>query len=172
MSHIIITESIFDSLAYMQMKNLDPHKCVLLSTSGNFNVESQKMSFEHIFDKVCNARIVLAFDNDEQGRKYTKDMERYITYERNKLPITYTPFAKDCNDDLKLMNLIKKPLNKESYQQWVNYTIYQYKHARSSNDRALLLHNLRKANNIKPLDEENKQAFNTMLKHKRVRDIQ
>ena len=172
MSHIIITESIFDSLAYMQMKNLDPHKCVLLSTSGNFNVESQKMSFEHIFDKVCNARIVLAFDNDEQGRKYTKDMERYIAYERNKLPITYTPFAKDCNDDLKLMNLIKKPLNKESYQQWANYTIYQYKHARSSNDRALLLHNLRKANNIKSLDEENKQAFNTMLKHKRVKDIQ
>lgn len=168
---IIISESIFDSLALMQMSNKEPKDCVLLSTSGNFNLDSQKEALELIFDKTPNAKIVLCFDNDEQGRSYTKALENYLIYERNTIPTTYVPFTKDCNDDLRLMRITKKAPNQESYDKWAAYTIYQYKHCRDSNDRALLLHNLRKADTLKPLKEEHKQAFNTMLKHGRVKNL-
>jgi len=177
---IVLTESIIDSLSFMQMKNFNPKETLLLSTAGSLS-DTQEKTLKAMFDKV-NARIYLAFDKDEKGLEYTKKIETLIKEENarkygkaipiNSIPIIYKPFSKDCNDDLSLLNITKLlQLTNESYNKWANYQIYLYKMKKTGNERALLLHQLRKADSLRAISEDNKEQFNTMLKHKAVKSL-
>ncbi|WP_163532583.1 toprim domain-containing protein [Helicobacter suis] len=50
--------------------------------------------------------IILACDNDAQGQRYTQVLEEILFNLTNQLPEIYTPFSKDCNDDLRLSQII------------------------------------------------------------------
>ncbi|WP_196757959.1 toprim domain-containing protein, partial [Helicobacter suis] len=53
-----------------------------------------------------SVNVILACDNDEQGQRYTQVLEEILFNLTNQLPEIYTPFAKDCNDDLRLSQII------------------------------------------------------------------
>ncbi|AFI06577.1 hypothetical protein [Helicobacter cetorum] len=50
--------------------------------------------------------IVLAYDNDKNGQAYKEITEEIVYRHTETLPNSYTPLTKDCNDDLKLANLV------------------------------------------------------------------
>lgn len=50
--------------------------------------------------------IVLAYDNDKNGQIYTQISEEIIYKHTENMPNVFIPYSKDCNDDLKLANLI------------------------------------------------------------------
>ncbi|WP_120946192.1 toprim domain-containing protein [Helicobacter labacensis] len=55
-----------------------------------------------------SVNVVLACDNDEQGQRYTQILEGVFFNLTGQLPDIYTPFAKDCNDDLRLSQIIEE----------------------------------------------------------------
>ena len=124
----------------------------------------------YILDKAPNARITLAFDNDTKGQSYTQEMEKNILTHTKKLPYIYKPFSKDCNDDLKIRNITDlKTLNQETYQGWAEAKILKYRVSNDTNTRALILHHLRKLHSLKPLNEANRNLFNTIKKHASIK---
>ena len=168
--NIIISENIIDSLSLGQMKNIPPQECVFISTAGNFNIKTLEESMLYILDKAPNARITLAFDNDTKGQSYTQEMEKNILTHTKKLPYIYKPFSKDCNDDLKIRNITDlKTLNQETYQGWAEAKILKYRVSNDTNTRALILHHLRKLHSLKPLNEANRNLFNTIKKHASIK---
>ncbi len=46
--------------------------------------------------------IILAMDNDEQGRKFNAILEKIFYAHTKEIPNIYTPISKDANDDLKI----------------------------------------------------------------------
>ncbi|GAA7501930.1 hypothetical protein ckin127_12670 [Helicobacter pylori] len=50
--------------------------------------------------------IVLAYDNDKNGQIYTQISEEIIYKHTENMPNVFIPYSKDCNDDLRLANLI------------------------------------------------------------------
>lgn len=170
--HIIISENIIDSLSLGQLKNLSPQECVFISTAGNFNIKTLEESMLYILDKAPNARITLAFDNDTKGQSYTQEMEKSILTHTKKLPYIYKPFSKDCNDDLKISNITGlKILNQENYQDWAEKKILKYRTSNDTNARALILHHLRKLHSLKPLNEANRNLFNSIKKHASIKSF-
>lgn len=169
---IVLTENIIDSLSFGQIKNLNPQESMFISTAGTFNIQHIEQSLFSILDITPNARITLAFDNDEKGKKYTQEVEKSILGYTKKFPFIYKPFSKDCNDDLKIHNITGiQILNQENYQNWVHMKILKYKISNDTNTKALLLHNLRKLHSLKPLSEENIQIFNTIKKHASIKPL-
>lgn len=169
---IIISESILDSLSLGQLKGFDPQTTMFLSTNGNFHADSLQKTLFAIIDKTSNAKITLAFDNDERGRAFTENLQDSILKATKKLPNTYKPFAKDCNDDLKIHNITGlKTLKEESYQEWAYGKILRYKGTKDTQARASLLNSFRKLDSIKPLNEENRQLFNSIRKHASIKGL-
>ncbi|WP_394996189.1 toprim domain-containing protein [uncultured Helicobacter sp.] len=171
-SHIVISESIIDSLSLGQLKGLDPKKTMFVSTAGNFNAQNLEKTLFAILDKANNARIILAFDNDEKGIAFSEQIESKILKHTKKFPTTYKPFAKDCNDDLKITNITGlKNLNENTYQDWVYSKMLKYKITKDTSTRATLLHHFRKLNSLKPFNEENIQVFNNTRKHAAIKGL-
>ncbi|RAX55475.1 toprim domain-containing protein [Helicobacter sp. 10-6591] len=171
--NVIISESIFDSLALGQMykHKFDPKETLFLSTAGSFN--EIKHSFKPILEKLSNTKISLAFDNDEKGHAYTEEMQNFILKEFKKLPNVYKPFSKDCNDDLRLKNITNlKNFNQESYQEWAQQKMLYYRGKKDPAIRAKFLKDLRTANSLYPFSDETKQKFNDLRKHKRVKNFE
>lgn len=169
---IIVSESMIDSLSLGQLKGFDPQVTMFLSTNGAFNVDSLQKTLSFIINKTPNAKITLAFDNDERGRAFTQSLQDYILKTTKKLPNIYKPFAKDCNDDLKIYNITGlKTLNEEAYQEWAYSKIIKYKMTKDTQTRANLLHIFRKLDSLKPLNEENKQTFNATRKHASIKGL-
>ncbi|TLD95397.1 hypothetical protein LS71_008295 [Helicobacter jaachi] len=178
---VVLTESMIDSLSFMQIKNLNPKETLLLSTAGSYSDE-QQATLKAILDTLPKARIYLAFDNDEKGLAYSRKIESFIKEENTKkygrevplssIPIIYTPFSKDCNDDLALYNITKLPnLNRNDLNDWVECKMLSYKRIKDSNTKALLLNSIRKVDSLKPISEENRNFFNAMSKHKATRNL-
>ncbi len=46
--------------------------------------------------------VILAMDNDEQGRKFNAILEKIFYAHTKEIPNIYTPISKDANDDLKI----------------------------------------------------------------------
>lgn len=169
--HIIITESIFDSLALTQMKDYSPNQTLLLSTAGAFG-DGIKQSLKHLLEQVPNAQIMLGFDNDEKGKDLSKNMSNFILEIKKQFPITYTPFSKDCNDDLKLQNITSlKEINKQTYHDWIDLQIVKYKREPNTQKRADILQKIRKADNLMPIPQEKKDIFNKIPKHKAIKSL-
>ncbi|MFC3847569.1 hypothetical protein ACFOPX_03330 [Helicobacter baculiformis] len=68
-----------------------------------------------------SVNVILACDNDEQGQRYTQLLEEIFFNCTNQLPEVYTPFSKDCNDDLKLSQIIEDSnVNASSVHRYVS----------------------------------------------------
>lgn len=177
--NIIISENILDSMSLLQIRGFAPNTTLLVSTSGQFspNEESNILkTLDFMIEKMPNARINLAFDNDEQGRKYNETLKNHIMQTRqsfHKMPNEFKPFSKDFNDDLLIIKTTNiKNLNQEEYDKWVNYEIYKYQRTKDGNTRSLMLNNIRKLDSIKPISQENREYFNNFeYKHKAVKSL-
>lgn len=117
--NIVISESIFDSISVIPVKynkELRDNETMLCSTNGQIT-QSQKEIFEYFSrDEIFkNAKIYLAFDNDEKGREFTKICLEYFPNAE-----VLKPILKDFNDDLQVSKAFdlksdfsKKDLQKE-----------------------------------------------------------
>lgn len=102
---IIITESMIDSLAYMQINSLDPKTTLLCSTNGQIT-QAHKDVFKFISDRASkNTEIVLGFDNDEAGKGFAKIASEMLPNAKRISPIT-----KDFSDDLVIGKAMGLPL--------------------------------------------------------------
>ena len=98
---VVIGESIIDVLSYVQLKNIDYKNCLMLSTGGNLGKDATK-TLEKLRDKILyknnkNVQIILTFDNDEAGKKFTEKVKEIF---KNFNVITDFPNLKDWNDEL------------------------------------------------------------------------
>ncbi|MCX2716831.1 toprim domain-containing protein [Helicobacter sp. MIT 21-1697] len=169
--NIIITESIFDSLSFAQIKDYKANETMLLSTAGQFS-ENTKQGLEYLIKKAHNAKITLAFDNDEKGQTLSQNMQKLVFEAKKQFPIVYTPFCKDCNDDLKLRNITGlQKLNKHTYKDWIDMQILKYGRINDTQKNANLLKTIRKADTLKALPKESKEAFNKKPKHKAIKSL-
>lgn len=177
--NIIISENILDSMSLLQIRGFAPNTTLLVSTSGQFspNEESNILkTLDFMIEKMPNARINLAFDNDERGRKYNETLKNHIMQTRqsfHKMPNEFKPFSKDFNDDLLIIKTTNiKNLNQEEYDKWINYEIYKYQRTKDGNTRSLMLNSIRKLDSIKPISQENREYFNNFeYKHKAVKSL-
>lgn len=177
--NIIISENILDSMSLLQIRGFNPNTTLLVSTSGQFSANEESnilKTLDFMVEKMPNARINLAFDNDEQGRKYNETLKNHIMQTRqsfHKMPNEFKPFSKDFNDDLLIIKITNiKNLNQEEYDKWVNYEIYKYQRTKDGNTRSLMLNNIRKLDSIKPISQENREYFNNFeYKHKAVKSL-
>lgn len=177
--NIIISENILDSMSLLQIRGFNPNTTLLVSTSGQFSANEESnilKTLDFMVEKMPNARINLAFDNDEQGRKYNETLKNHIMQTRqsfHKMPSEFKPFSKDFNDDLLIIKITNiKNLNQEEYDKWVNYEIYKYQRTKDGNTRSLMLNNIRKLDSIKPISQENREYFNNFeYKHKAVKSL-
>ncbi len=52
--NVIVTENIFDSLAYLELQGLEPKESVLISTAGQFNKQKLELFFKSFFNQLHN----------------------------------------------------------------------------------------------------------------------
>ncbi len=52
--NVIVTENIFDNLAYLELQDLDPKESVLISTVGQFNKQKLELFFKSFFNQLHN----------------------------------------------------------------------------------------------------------------------
>ncbi|RVZ64624.1 hypothetical protein [Helicobacter pylori] len=52
--NVIVTENIFDNLAYLELQDLDPKESVLISTAGQFNKQKLELFFKSFFNQLHN----------------------------------------------------------------------------------------------------------------------
>ncbi len=55
--------------------------------------------------------VILAMDNDEQGRKFNAILEKIFYAHTKEIPNIYTPISKDANDDLKIAKALRIEAN-------------------------------------------------------------
>ncbi len=70
------------------------------------NTRIQTTEPEPVNKPDLSLNIVLAYDNDKNGQIYTQISEEIIYKHTENMPNVFIPYSKDCNDDLKLANLI------------------------------------------------------------------
>ncbi len=70
------------------------------------NTQIQTTETEPVNKPDLSLNIVLAYDNDKNGQIYTQISEEIIYKHTENMPNVFIPYSKDCNDDLKLANLI------------------------------------------------------------------
>lgn len=104
--NIIITESIVDSLSLLELKEYNPNTSLLCSTNGQSS-QNQKELLKYFASHFENTPIILGFDNDEAGKRFSKECEELFKGKEYEI---VKPILKDFNDDLnayKLLNLSK-----------------------------------------------------------------
>lgn len=69
--HIIITESICDSLSLLELKAYNPKHTLLCSTNGAIS-QNQKELLEYFSQNFTHSQIILGFDNDDKGQDFTQ----------------------------------------------------------------------------------------------------
>lgn len=91
--HIIISESIIDSLSLFELEKFDKNTTLLCSTNGQLTSHHCEL-VNFLANKAC---VVLGFDNDEKGLSFTQKMIESL---KDKDYTIKTPCLKDFNDDL------------------------------------------------------------------------
>ncbi len=228
--NVIVTENIFDNLAYLELQDLDPKESVLISTAGQFNKQKLELFFKSFFNQLKNRQqgaynnylreesqwqelvrqgranddfksvvietytdiiknyqrekhtpiynkrvektreyrkpkpinkpqesfsIILAFDNDIKGKEYREKCENILYSLTQQFPTTYTPFSKDCNDDLKLVHIIEsKTINIHIMAEFLESSLEKL----NSNDTPIqekesIMDKLEQIDSIKPFNE-------------------
>jgi hypothetical protein len=107
----VICESPVDALSYRQLKlnagTLAEKKqmdhTMLLATCGNLSAQINK-SLENVFDQAQakNQEIILAFDNDNSGKKMSQELGRLLQEKQCRYRVEFPEEGKDWNDSLYL----------------------------------------------------------------------
>ncbi len=228
--NVIVTENIFDNLAYLELQDLDPKESVLISTAGQFNKQKLELFFKSFFNQLHNRQqgaynnylreesqwqelvrqgranddfksvvietytdiiknyqrekhtpiynkrvektreyrkpkpinkpqesfnVILAFDNDIKGKEYREKCEGILYALTQQFPTIYTPFSKDCNDDLKLAHIIEsKTTNIHIMAEFLESSLEKL----NSNDTPIqekenIMDKLEQIDSIKPFNE-------------------
>lgn len=78
-NQIVLTESAVDALSYAKLMNKRNPKQMFntrfVSTEGAFSPETQEMIKKEILSMPESVKVVAAFDNDEQGKKYASELK-------------------------------------------------------------------------------------------------
>lgn len=173
-NRIIITESIIDSLSLGQMMDYNPHQTLFISTAGQFNEQELQKALCFMLKLMPKANIILAFDNDQRGREYQETLTNYFIKEHQKLTNSFKPFAKDCNDDLRIKNITGlQNLNKENYDAWFLDQIKKSSYKYNADFRSRIRHDFEKLNKIKPISDYIKERINSKNKnlHKAIKPL-
>ncbi|GAA7786481.1 hypothetical protein JP0176_05650 [Helicobacter pylori] len=228
--NVIVTENIFDNLAYLELQDLDPKESVLISTAGQFNKQKLELFFKSFFNQLHNRQqgaynnylreeaqwqesvrqgrasddfnsvvvetytdiiknyqrekhtpiynkrvektreyrkpkpinkpqesfnVILAFDDDIKGKEYREKCEGILYALTQQFPTIYTPFSKDCNDDLKLAHIIEsKTINIRIMAEFLESSLEKL----NSNDTPIqekesIMDKLEQIDSIKPFNE-------------------
>ncbi|WP_154410666.1 hypothetical protein [Helicobacter pylori] len=234
--NVIVTENIFDSLAYLELQGLEPEESVLISTAGQFNAQKLELFFKSFFNQLHNRQqgtynnylreesqwqelvrqgranddfksvvietytdiiknyqreknaliynkqvertreyrkpkpvnkpqesfnIILAFDNDIKGKGYKEKCEGILYALTQQFPTIYTPFSKDCNDDLKLAHIIEnKAINIDIMAEFLESSLEKL----NSNDTPIqekenIMDKLEQIDSLKPFSKEFKDIL-------------
>lgn len=101
--NIIISESVIDSLSYKEIAGIKSEECIVIGTGGNLK-ENEWNVIKNLAEKFNNSNFTLAFDRDEEGRKFCEKvglmLSEIIPNEKIKIAI---PQLKDFNDDLQII---------------------------------------------------------------------
>ncbi len=228
--NVIVTENIFDNLAYLELQDLDPKESVLISTAGQFNKQKLELFLKSFFKQlkgrqqgaynhylkqeeqwqelvrqgranddfksvvietytdiiknyqrekntpIYNKRvektreyrkpkpinkpqesfnIILAFDNDIKGKGYKEKCEGILYALTQQFPTIYTPFSKDCNDDLKLAHIIEnKAINIDTMAEFLESSLEKLKdNYTSTQEKENIMDKLEQIDSIKPFNE-------------------
>ncbi|MDU9810452.1 hypothetical protein RGC32_00930 [Helicobacter pylori] len=228
--NVIVTENIFDNLAYLELQDLDPKESVLISTAGQFNAQKLELFLKSFFKQLKGRQqgaynhylkqeeqwqelvrqgrasddfnsvvvetytdiiknyqreknaliynkqvertreyrkpkpvnkpqdsfnVILAFDNDIKGKGYKEKCEGILYALTQQFPTIYTPFSKDCNDDLKLAHIIEnKAINIDTMAEFLESSLEKL----NSNDTPIqekenIMDKLEQIDSIKPFNE-------------------
>lgn len=99
--------------------------------------------------------VILAFDNDIKGKGYKEKCEGILYALTQQFPTIYTPFSKDCNDDLKLAHIIEnKAINIDTMAEFLESSLEKL----NSNDTPIqekenIMDKLEQIDSIKPFNE-------------------
>ena len=97
--NIILAESSIDALSAFELKDFKADDTILCATNGQLT-QKHKEVLQCFEERLKNATLYLAFDNDKQGQYFSEQMKECL----KTMPIqTLTPVLKDFNDDLMIM---------------------------------------------------------------------
>ncbi|MCQ2650843.1 hypothetical protein JT079_04815 [Helicobacter pylori] len=240
--NVIVTENIFDNLAYLELQDLDPKESVLISTAGQFNKQKLELFFKSFFNQLHNRQqgaynnylreesqwqelvrqgranddfnsvvvetytdiiknyqrekhtpiynkrvektreyrkpkpvnkpqdsfnVILAFDNDIKGKGYKEKCEGILYALTQQFPTIYTPFSKDCNDDLKLAHIIEnKAINIDTMAEFLESSLEKLKdNYTSTQEKENIMDKLEQIDSIKPFNERLKGILENAKKN-------
>lgn len=152
----------------------NPHQTLFISTAGQFNEQELQKALCFMLKLMPKANIILAFDNDQRGREYQETLTNYFIKEHQKLTNSFKPFAKDCNDDLRIKNITGlQNLNKENYDAWFLDQIKKSSYKYNADFRSRIRHDFEKLNKIKPISDYIKERINSKNKnlHKAIKPL-
>ncbi len=99
--------------------------------------------------------VILAFDNDINGKGYKEKCEGILYALTQQFPTIYTPFSKDCNDDLKLAHIIEnKAINIDTMAEFLESSLEKLKdNYTSTQEKENIMDKLEQIDSIKPFNE-------------------
>ncbi|MBH0256050.1 hypothetical protein I6747_04945 [Helicobacter pylori] len=99
--------------------------------------------------------VILAFDNDIKGKEYREKCEGILYALTQQFPTIYTPFSKDCNDDLKLAHIIEnKAINIDTMAEFLESSLEKLKdNYTSTQEKENIMDKLEQIDSIKPFNE-------------------
>lgn len=200
---VILAESSIDSLSFLEISKIADEKlqdafqykldnAIIIATGGTSNIEKTMETIEFIHNKLNIKEYHLAFDNDSAGIKmkneYSKALSaKYDEFGKESIVKIYTPYAKDFNDDLKIVKILNI---KDSCPLWANKdrfkeTIYkatdelidQYYKSKQGSNSGYMLKKIQKLDKLLPqgIDSKLKKFFNEKMpkyKDKRIKPLE
>ncbi|OPG56749.1 hypothetical protein BGL80_08170 [Helicobacter pylori] len=105
--------------------------------------------------------VILAFDNDIKGKGYKEKCEGILYALTQQFPTIYTPFSKDCNDDLKLAHIIEnKAINIDTMAEFLESSLEKLKdNYTSTQEKENIMDKLEQIDSIKPFSKEFKDIL-------------
>ncbi|WQW44472.1 hypothetical protein KVM11_03470 [Helicobacter pylori] len=105
--------------------------------------------------------VVLAFDNDVKGKGYREKCEGILYALLQQFPTIYTPFSKDCNDDLKLAHIIEnKAINIDIMAEFLDGSLEKLKDNYTSiQEKENIMDKLEQIDRLKPFSKEFKDIL-------------
>jgi Toprim-like/Protein of unknown function (DUF3991) len=96
---LILAESAIDAMSYFAVKRREG---MYLSTAGAWNPKTPSLILATLDGLPSSAEVVLAFDNDDQGRKYVEHARALLAGRSNPIVVDLPPSPdKDWNDHLR-----------------------------------------------------------------------
>lgn len=176
-TNIYITESIVDSLSLVELHNsyncLNFQETMLIGTSGQFNInqENIKEVFNQIIKLNKNIYFKLGFDNDKRGDEYKQRFCEFFKEKNITKFRCYSPLiAKDFNDELKLIKLLKIKtdsyieLTKKSLEKIINKFYEQAPLLLYKNTATSVLKDIYKVDSLHPMNNLQKEILNKAIR--------